>query len=199
MARDDAKSSSLRRRPSRTVPAAITAAVLVAVGVAGVWATVERLATGHWPAWVGSTHLWGATQTFGSLIVIVLSAAVALVGLLLLLTALRPGMANAYEIIPTPVDHGRSDSEADSEGDTEFVMTRRAVAKLATAHADLVDGVDSVSAAVSARRVTLTVDTASAQTGDIDRLVTDRVTTALQAVGLSPQPIVATTIRTTTP
>ncbi len=193
MARDDAKSSSLRRRPSRTVPAAIVAVLLAAAGVAGVWATVQWLATGKWPGWVGSSHLWGATQTWGSVIVIVISVVVALAGLLLLVTALRPGMPNAYEIDPGKTG-GRSETDS-----TEFVMTRRAVAKLATAHADLVDGVDSVSAAVTSRRVNLSVKTSSAQTDDIDQLVTAKVTDALTAVRLSPQPTVTTTVHTTQP
>jgi hypothetical protein len=192
MARDDARSSSLRRRPSRTIPAAIVAALLTAAGVAGVWASVERLATGSWPGWVGGVHLWATTQTFGSVIVIVISVAVALLGLVLLTTALRPGMPNAYEIAPAAgIDGGPAS--------TEFVMTRRAVATLATAHADLVDGVDSVSAAVTSRRVSLSVTTGSGKTDDIDRLVTTRVSEALTAVGLSPQPTVTTTVRTTQP
>ncbi|MEO8829121.1 DUF6286 domain-containing protein [Lapillicoccus sp.] len=193
MARDDAKSSSLRRRPSRTVPAAIVAVLVAAGGVAGVWATVERLATGKWPGWVGGTHLWGATQTWGSVVVIVISIVVALLGLLLLLTALRPGMPNAYEI-----DLGASQGTEDTEG-TEFVMTRRAVAKLATAQADLVDGVDTVSATVTSRRVGLSVTTTSAQTEEIGQLVTSRVSEALAAVGLSPQPSVTATVTTTQP
>lgn len=196
MARDDAKSSSLRRRPSRTIPAGIVAALLAVAGVAGVWATVERLATGSWPGWVVGAHRWGATQTFGSVVVIVVSTTVALLGVLLLITALRPGMSNAYNIDPGA---GVSGGRPDPSQSTEFVMTRRAVAKLATAHADLVDGVDSVSATVTSRQVTLSVNTSSAQTEDLDRLVTSRVTDALAAVGLSPPPTVTTTVRTTQP
>ncbi len=194
MARDDAKSSSLRRRPSRTVPAAIVAVLVTAAGVAGVWAAVQKLSTGKWPGWVGGTHLWGATQTWGSVIVVVISIVVALVGLLLLITALRPGMPTAYEIDPGGAKESRTETDS-----TEFVMTRRAVAKLATAHADLVAGVDSVSAAVTSRRVNLSVTTSSAQTDEIDKLVTAKVTDALTAVGLSPQPRVTTTVHTTQP
>lgn len=192
MARDDAKSSALRRRPSRTVPAVVAAVLVTAVGVAVVWAAVDKLASGRWPSWVGDTHRWGTTQTWGSAAVIAVSIVVALVGLLLLLTALRPGMPNAYEI-----NVGASgETPADS---TEFVMTRRAVAKLATAHAHLVDGVDSVSAAVTSRRVKLAVKTSSTQTDDLDKLVTSRVSDALVAVGLSPAPTVITTVQTTSP
>ena len=163
MPRHDAKTSSLRRRPSRTVQAAVVAVLVTAAGVAGMWASVERLDSGNWPGWVGSTHRWVATQTWGSVSVILISIAVALVGALLLLIALRPGMPNAYELDPSS---GTDTPTGSHEGkcSTQFVMTRRAVAKLATANADLVDGVDSVSAAVTPRRVNLRVKTSSAKT-----------------------------------
>lgn len=200
MARD-ATSSSLRRRPSRTVPAAVVAALITAGGLVGVWATVARLVTGSWPSWVTQTHEWARTHTWGSWIVVALSVTVALVGLLLLMTALRPGMPNAYRIsLPAAVDPRlQGQSSPAQSGTTEFVMTRRAIAKLATAHAALVDGVGSVSAGVTSRRVTMLVQTASTQTEEIDQLVTRRVTDALAAVGLSPQPTVSTRVRTTQP
>ncbi|MEO7060896.1 MAG: DUF6286 domain-containing protein [Lapillicoccus sp.] len=192
MARDDASSSSLRRRPSRTGTAAGVAVLVTAVGVAGVWATVQKLSTGAWPGWVGATHLWGSTQTWGSAVVIAISIGISLLGLLLLLlTAVRPGMPNAYDIeLGGPPEGG-------SATDREFVMTRRAVARLATAHAHLVDGVDSVSATVTASRVSMTVTTPSAQTDEIEALVTDGVSDALTAASLSPHPRVSTTVRTT--
>lgn len=193
MVRDDAKSSALRRRPSRTVPATIAATLLTAAGVAGVWAAGQRLGTGAWPSWVGQTHTWAATHNWGSWIVVAISIAVALLGLLLLLTALRPGMPNAYQITPPP---GTGDVQGRS---TDFVMTRRSVAKLANAHAALVEGVESVSASVTSRKVTMTVQTASAQTAQIEQRVTHEVNQALAAVGLSPQPTVRASARTTKP
>ncbi|MEO7751906.1 MAG: DUF6286 domain-containing protein [Terracoccus sp.] len=198
MARDDAHASSLRRRPSRTAPAAVAATLVTAAGVAGVWAAVERLATGRWPSWVGATHKWAGTHTWGSAVVVTLAVVIAVVGLVLLVTALRPGMANAYEIDPTTGADPSAPGEPD-ERVTEYVMTRRSVARLASAHASLVPGVESVSASATTRRVTLTVKTASAQAEDIDEMVTSRVREALAGAGLSPQPTVSTTVRTTQP
>lgn len=192
MARTDAKSSSLRRRPSRSVPAAIVAILIAAAGAAGVWASTQRLANGAWPVWVGNTHRWLATHTWGSVMIIAISLAVAVIGLGLLLTALRPGMPNAYRI-------DTDDDGSAAIASTEFVMTRRSVAKLATAHAALVEGVDSVSASVTARRVVLNVKSASAQSEDIKALVTTAVSEALAAAGLSPQPAVSATVATVTP
>lgn len=63
-----------------------------------------------------------------------ISVLVGLLGLLLLVAALALGQPNAYGIEPTDkADQGRSES-------SEFVMTRRAVAKLATAQAHLSTG-----------------------------------------------------------
>ncbi len=199
MSRNDARSSSLRRRPSRTAPAAVVAAVVTALGVVGVWAGVERLVTGRWPTWVGGTHRWAGTHSWGSPVVVTLAVLVALVGLLLLVTALRPGMANAFEIDPTTGAGPSSDEEDPAGRVSEFVMTRRAVARLAGAHASLVPGVDSVSASVTSRRVTLTVRTASNQGEAIDEMVTSRVHDALAEAGLTPQPTVSATVRTTQP
>lgn len=198
MARDDARSSSLRRRPSRTAPAAVVATVVTALGVAGVWASVERLVTGQWPSWVGAVHRWAGTHTWGSAVVLVVAVAVAFVGLVLLVAALRPGMANAYDIDPATGAAASTENDQDDQV-SDFVMTRRAVARLASAHASLVPGVDSVSASATSRRVTLTVETASAQGEDIDELVTARVREALAAAGLTPEPTVSTTVRTTRP
>lgn len=192
MSRSDAKSSSLRRRPSRTVPATIAAVVITGLGVAGVWASVERLSTGRWPSWVGATHKWFGSQAWSDPVVIVMAAVVALIGLLLLLLSLKPGMPNAYEI-------EGADVEDPQRGDTDFVMTRKSVAKLARAHAATVPGVDSVSASATSRRVTLTVKTLSEQGQAIEERVTTQVTEALTAAGLSPRPTVTTTARTTQP
>jgi hypothetical protein len=196
MSRSDAKSSSLRRRPSRTVPASIAALLLLALGVAGVWSSIERLSSGRWPSWVGSTHKWLGSQTWGEAVVIVLSAVVALIGLALLLSAIKPGMPNAYEIEGADLDAGAGST---APGDTEFVMTRRSVAKLARAHAATVPGVASVSASATSRRVTLAVTTLSEQGQAIEERVTAQVTDALTSAGLSPRPRVTAKARTEQP
>jgi len=190
MSRDDARSSALRRHPSRTIPAVIVAVLLTAAGVALVWASVVRLSSDRWPSWVGATHAWVAGQTWGSVTVLAISILVALVGVVLLVAALSPGQPNAYSIDPPEPDQARTQSR-------EFVMTRRSVAKLATAQAHLVDGVDSVSATVSGRAVNLHVKTPSAHRNTIEQAVTAAVTQAITAAGLTPMPKISTTARTT--
>lgn len=189
MSRTDARSTSLRRRPARTVPATITAVVLLALGVGLVWAAVQRLARGSWPGFADQTASWLAALTWGNVWVLILSIGVALLGLILLVAAIKPGPPTAMTL-----DSCSSADAADIS--TEVVMTRRSVAKLATARAGQVDGVDSVSSVVGARKVTVTVKTPSQQRSEIEQQVRDRVTGALQSAGLAPMPAVVVRART---
>ncbi len=183
---------SLRRRPSRTVPATIAALVVTAVGVLLAWAGIARLLDGRWPSFVGWTHRHVGDLTWGSAAAIILAIVLTLVGLVLLISALAPGQPNAYVIDDSDLGSGEV-------GSTEFVMTRKAVAKLATAHAHQVSGVDSVSATVTSRAVRLTVSSPSAQREELAQSVTTSVRQALDAVRLTPTPTVTTTVRTTQP
>jgi hypothetical protein len=150
VSRHDARTTSLRRRPARTIPATVTAVVLLALGIGLVWAAAARLAQGSWPAFADRTAAVVATWTWGSVAVLLVSLAVAVIGLVLVIAALKPGQPTALTL----------DGGSDGAGvHTEVVMTRRSVAKLATARAGQVDGVDSVSTVVGARRVTVTVRT----------------------------------------
>ncbi len=189
MSRTDARSTSLRRRPARTVPATIAAVVLLALGVGLVWAAVQRLAQGSWPTFADRTGAWVAALAWGSVWVLLISISVVVLGLILLVAAIKPGPPTAMA-----VDSG---SSADGAGaSTEVVMTRRSVARLATARAGQVDGVDSVSSVVGARKITVVVKTPSRQLGEIEQQVRDRVTDALQSAGLAPMPAVVVRVRT---
>ncbi len=193
MSRTDAQSSSLRRRPSRTVPAVTVAVLLLAAGVTLVWATVDRLANGRWPAWVGGSHQWAAAQTWGSTSMITISVLVALLGLLLLIVALTPGQLTGYRIEPAET------ADRTSPSNIEVVMSRRAVAKLASAQANLVDGVDAASAVATERAVKLRVNTPSAHRSDVEHAAADRVRSVLSTAGLSPMPTVTASVRTRRP
>ena len=187
MSRSDARSNKLRRRPARTTPASIVSVVVLAVGVGLVWITVLRLLNGRWPTFLGAVNEWLATLRWGSTITIAISLAAVAVGLILLFCAWKPGQPGALVL------HVDGSGGA---GSTEFVMTRRSVARLAAGHADLVDGVDSVSATVTSRRITLSVKSQSAQRSQLADMVTDRVREALKGVGLQPMPKITTTVHT---
>lgn len=195
MSRTDARSHRLRRRPSRIVPATIVSLVVLALGVGLVWITVLHLLNGSWPSFLSSFNSWATTLTWGSPTAIAISLATIGVGLILLVAAWTPGRPKSMTL---HVDPSASDSSDPSGqiGSTEFVMSRHAVAKLAAAQADQVDGVDSVSAVVTGRRVDLSVRSASEQRGELQDVITDRVRTALQGAGLQPMPTVTTTVNT---
>jgi hypothetical protein len=188
VSRTDARSNKLRRRPARTTPASIVSVVVLAVGVGLVWITVLRLLNGRWPRFLGAVNEWLATLRWGSTVTVAISLAAVAVGLILLFCAWKPGQPNAIVL--------HVDRSGDVAGSTEFVMTRRSVARLAAGHADLVDGVDSVSATVRSRRITLSVKSQSAQRSQLADMVTDRVREALQGVGLQPMPKIITTVHT---
>jgi hypothetical protein len=188
VSRTDARSNKLRRRPTRTTPASIVGVVVLAVGIGLVWIMVLRLLNGRWPRFLGDVHEWLATLTWGSTSTLAISLAAIAVGLILLFCAWKPGQPNAIVL--------RVDGSGDAAGSTEFVMTRRSIARLAAGHADLVDGVDSVSATVRSRRITLSVKSQSEQRGQLAATVTDGVRQALQGVGLQPMPKITTTVHT---
>ena len=139
---------------------------MLAVGVGLVWITVLRLLNGRWPRFLGAVNEWLATLTWGPRDTVAISLAAVAVGLILLF-AWKPGQPNAIVL--------HVDGSGDVAGSTEFVMTRRSVARLAAGHAELVDGVDSVSATVRSRRITLSVKSQSAQRSQLADMVTDRV------------------------
>ena len=101
-------------------------------------------------------------------------------------------MPTAYELEP-------GEQVGMPQDGAEFVITRRSVAKLATARAHLVEGVDSVHAVVTGRSVSLTVGTASNQRTDVESAVSTAVTDTLTSAGLTPVPTVSARARTGRP
>lgn len=188
MSRSDARQSALRRRPSRTVPAVIAALILLAVAVAVVWVSVLRLASGAWPTFVVDAANWAHDVSFGSTTAIAAAGGVAAIGLVMLLCAIIPGQYTALSVNNPDLDGGG--------GTTEVVMTRRSVARLATARADEVDGVGSVSTSARARSVALSITTPSSQRDAVGATVKQKVRDALQSAGVDPLPRVSVNVRT---
>ncbi len=187
MSRTDARSRRLRRRPSRTVPATIVALVLLALGVLTAVAAIARLVTGSWSASVTRPAGSVAGQTWGSSVVLTAAVVALVLGLVLLVAGLKPGAYRSTHLrgpVGDPVDQ------------TDYVITNAAVARLAAGQADLVDGVDKVSASAGGRRVHLRLTTSSEQTDEIRDRVVRGVTESLATTGLDPAPRVTATIST---
>ncbi|MET1008183.1 MAG: DUF6286 domain-containing protein [Propionibacteriaceae bacterium] len=188
MSRGTTRSRQLRRRSSRTVPATIVAVVLLAAAALAVLLAVARLVNGAWPRQAVDSATALAALTWGSSAVIGAGAAIALIGLVLLVAGLMPGAFTNAQLQPATV------SAVDFE--TDFVISTRAMARIAAARADAVDGVDRVSAAASGRRVSVRVTTTSEQAAEIRDQVSQHVSDALSAAGLHPAPKVSVTVHT---
>lgn len=185
MSRTDARSRRLRRRPSRTVPASIVAVVLLALGVLTAVATISRLVTGSWNGAVTRPAGAVATQTWGSSFVLGAAILALLLGLVLLVAGLKPGAYRSSHL------RGPAGGPVDQ---TDYVITNGAIARIAASQADLVDGVDRVSASASGRKVHLRLTTSSEQTDQIRDRVVRGVSESLTTTGLDPAPRVSATI-----
>lgn len=190
MSRHDGKATPLRHRPSRAVPALILGTLLLAAGVALVWAALALLATGSWPEFLAGPRDWLTGLTWNDPGVWAVGAAAAVVGLVLLAAALVPGRFNALRL-QVPGDEG----QVAVAGTQEIVMTRRAVARYAAAHCEYVDGVASASATASARAVHLNVTTALHETGELRGRVIAEVRAQLAGAGLNPVPKITASVR----
>lgn len=188
MSRSDAHSSRLRRRRSRTVPASIVAVVLLAAGVLAVVAAVAAIAAGAWPSQVQSAADVVASWRWNSPEVLTAGIVVAVLGVVLVLAAVLPGPWNAAAL--------SAPRQAQAEV-VDVVISNRGLARLALSSAEIVDGVDRVSASAAGHRVRVSVVTSSR---DQAQLVRDRVqqvvTDRLRAVGVTPVPRVSTTVST---
>ncbi|MGM0929379.1 MAG: DUF6286 domain-containing protein [Actinomycetota bacterium] len=185
----DGKATSLRRRPSRAVPALILGTLLLATGAGLVWAAVTRMLTGWWPASLAGPRDWLAGLIWNAPAVWAVGAIAAVVGVVLLLAALIPGRFNALPL------KSPGDGSANIEGTQETIMTRRAVARLAAAHCEHIDGVSSASATASPRAVHLNVATALRETAELRGRVIASVSERLAGTGLDPVPKVTASIR----
>lgn len=187
MSRTNARSRRLRHRPSRVVPAVIVAVILVLVAVLAAITAIGRLVAGSWSPYVTKPARAMGTLTWGSSAVIVAAAVIAVLGLILIIAGVKPGAFKTAQLQAPP--GGSIDA-------TEYVISDRAMARLAAARADTIDGVDKVSASASGRHVRVQVSTTSEQNADIRTQVRQGVADVLASAGIQPAPRVTATART---
>lgn len=192
MSRHDQRSTRLRHRPSRAVPALIAGTLLLAAGAALVWLSVTRLVSGSWPTVLQGPSDWLAGLAWNDPAVRQIGIAAVVAGVILLLCAIIPGRYSALTI----GDSGTGAREgAPPVQEQETVMTRRAVAHLAKARCVQIDGVGTASATATTRRVHVNVTTFLHEPGDLRQRITDAVRARLEETGLSPVPQVTATVR----
>lgn len=177
----------LTHRPTRTVPAVITALVVTALGLGLGWAGVSRWVTQTWPGILTGPARFVAGLTWSAPAMIIIAISLTVLALVLIICALKPGAPNTVPL------------SLDSVPDTELVIGRRSVARLSAALADLVDGTDRVTAIASRRTVRLAVrtpiDDDPGAIAEIRAAVTEQVTAGLASTGLAPLPTVSVTVR----
>lgn len=183
---------SLRHRPGRAIPAIIVSIVLIGLGVGLTWVSVAKLVHGTWPGFAARLGEFVTGLTWQSPASFTTAGALVVIGIVLVVAAIIPGPRNGvFLTVPTPpVDP--------PTGHEEFMLTRKGLARLAASEADRVDGVSSVSATATEKRVRLTVTTSLRETAPLRDTVTRQVTARLDAVKLSRPPKVLATVRAKT-
>lgn len=192
MSRPGQRSTRLRHRPSRAIPALIAGTIILAAGVGLVWLSVTRLVSGSWPAVLQGPVDWLAGLAWNDPAVWQIGTAAIVAGVVLLLCAIIPGGFTALTIDSSGTGTGDAAPPAQEQ---ETVMTRRAVAHLAKARCVQIDGVGSASATATTRRVHVNVTTSLHEPGDLRQRITDAVRARLEEAGLSPVPQVTATVR----
>lgn len=169
----------VRRRPGRYPAAVIVLVLLLALAGSVAWATITRLITGGWPQPVPAAVGWLSTQAWSSPVLLAAAVIIGLLGLILIILALRPGAYTTAVLEQTP---------APQVADAATVLTYRGLARLAAIHTRQLDGADDVRATVSSRRIRIDVRGPRTDHAELRRAVTDSVTARLTALKLRPMP-----------
>lgn len=138
----------MRRRPRRTIPAAVTALVLLSVCVLTAISVIQLLADQRPLISYAAIADLAHTTHWDSLAVAAASGLVVLIGLILLLTAILPGR-------PTVVPLRATDTGAAMDAGA----SRRSLRSTLLAAADAVDGVRATTLTLRRRTVTAVVRT----------------------------------------
>ena len=197
MSRNNGRSTRLRRRPSRTIPALVAGILLLAISVGLAWVSIARIIDGTWSTLLGGPRDWLASQSWDSPSMWTIAIVTVIVGVVLLLWALTPGPFNALTLRSATAGQTTVWKKTDTDiYERETVMTRRAVAHVARAQCSQIDGVSSASATASIKHVHLNVKTSLRETGDLRSRVIEEVQERLTSIGLEPVPRVTATIDT---
>lgn len=196
MSRRDRRSTRLRRRSARTVPALLVGILLLAIGIGLAWLSISWLVNGAWPTPLQTPPGWVANVTWNDPIVWAVGVVAVIVGLAQLLWALIPGGFNTLTVRDATGDDAEQRDANATPGayEQETVMSRRGVAHLARAQCEQVGGVSSASVTATAEQVDLKVETFLRETTDLHAEVVESVRNRLSGVGLDPVPRITATI-----
>jgi len=175
----------LRHRPSRVIPAAIVAGLMVLVGAAAVIAAIGRLASGRTDSATTAVLRWLAAMHWNDPAVLVLAGLLAVAGVVLIIAAVAPGRYNGSELAVQPP----AGSDTVKVGILDVVLPKRSLERLVSNQVGTVDGVDQVQVRARPRRLRVEVATATRYTDDVKRQVCEVVDQTLhQRSGLQDPP-----------
>ncbi len=186
MSRSDGRSRALQTRPSRSVPAAIAAVVVIALGVGLAWPFLQLAITGSAPAWANSAAGWLAQRSWADGWTVTVIVLVAVLGLIMIIAAAVPGRTRTYQL-----EAAEQVADPGPALATDIVISRRGLARLATAQAHRVPGVETASAAVDGSRVRMELTTYVPNESAVADQVRELVGQTFAAAGLRPAPRVS--------
>ena len=144
----------MRRRPRRTVPAAVTALVLLAVCVLTAISVIQLLVNQRPLISYAAIADLAHTTRWDSLAVAAAAGLVMLIGLILLLTAILPGRPTVI-----PLRGTTADTDTDMDIDMDTGASRRSLRSTLREAANAVDGVTATTLTLRHRTVTAAVRT----------------------------------------
>ncbi|MDO4253610.1 MAG: DUF6286 domain-containing protein [Kocuria sp.] len=177
---------ALRRRPARVLPSMLVALLGIALVAVVATAAIQRMTQGQWPQWVSDSASTVSNTPSTDPLTLTTGIVIAVIGLVILACALLPGAFNRAQL--------RVDDSLYS-GEQDTVLTNRGLVHIVEASVNRVDGVRSVRADVSTRKVRLNVET---PLRDSDRIRSEAAETAhatLRKLPLVKQPAVAVSIQ----
>ncbi|OLF04994.1 DUF6286 domain-containing protein [Actinophytocola xanthii] len=138
----------MTRRPRRAVPAVLTALVLLSMSVLTAISAIQLLAGRRPLVSYAAIADWAHATRWDSLVVTAGSAAVLLIGLVLLVAAVLPGRPTVLPLRAT-----------DTDATIDAGASRRSLRSTLRAAANAVDGVTATTLTLRGRRVTAVVRT----------------------------------------
>lgn len=190
-------SPPLLHRTSRRGSAITVCVVLLALAGLAIWAGLAKLITGAGPSWETATRDWLLARTWSEPVVWVIAAAVVLLGVILVLLAIIPGPRNGSRLTVADPEHfGHDRSYLAPVLAEDFMLGRRALARLVAARVDLLDGISSVAVSTGNGVIGVRVNTPTRQTEVVRSAVLDLVNAVVQEVGLDPRPKVSASVTT---
>lgn len=177
---------ALKRRPARVLPSVLVSVIGIALAVTVLWVAAERITQGQWPQWISApAHTIGQTPSTAPPVLVV-GIVCMVIGLVVMASSLIPGRFNRAQL--KVEEHLYTGAE-------DTVLTHRGLAHILEGPVSRVDGVRSVKADVTSRKVRLRIQTPLRQNARIKTEAVDVAEAALRKLPLVKHPKVSVSIQ----